>query len=234
MAIGCTSPIFTDGSDTDATSYTTASITPVANRLYLLAVLNSRSGAAATVPTATGAGLTWVQVDTQEFASGSPHQRRITVFRAMGSGSAGALTVDFGGVTQSGFQAQVAEFTGVDTSGTNGSGAIVQAVKDLSTSGTSISKAMAAFGASGNRGYAAVGHDKNESKTPRASWTELRDPAGSYGSPTQNLETQWSDAAGADNTVSASWATSANAAIIGIEVAEAGFVSSFVPRVIVF
>lgn len=231
MAIGCTSPT-AGGSDTDATSYTTASITPVADRLYLLAVLNSRSGAAATVPTVTGAGLTWVQVDTQAFASGSPNQRCITVFRAMGSGSAGALTIDFGGVTQTGGIWQLSEFTGVATSGTDGSGAVVQVVKTSASAATSISQAMAAFSSSDNRGFAAVGHDKNEAKSPRASWTELRDPLGSFGFPTQNLETQWSDAAGADNTVSASWATSAEAAIIGIEVAVPP--GAFRPTVVIF
>jgi len=209
------------GSDTYATSYATTSCSPHSNRLQLLAILNSRTGAAASTPTVTGCGLTWTQVDTQTFASAASNQRRLTVFRALGTPTPGALTVDFGGVTQSGCQWRLTEFQNIDTSGSNGSSAVVQSAKAaVSADGqdTSLSVTLSAFAASYNRTYVAVAHSYNEDTTPRASWTELGDPGTTYGSPSQALETQWSDAAGAAITASGSWTTSSYAAILAIEV----------------
>ena len=79
-----TAPVsLTSGSSaTDATSYATASITPTANKLVLLAVFNRVAAGTANAPTATGCGLTWVQVAT---SLGTTALRRLTLFRALGS-----------------------------------------------------------------------------------------------------------------------------------------------------
>lgn len=222
MAIACTSP-HANGSNTDATSYTTDSYTPTANTLQLLAVLNSRSGAAATIPTVTGNSLTWVQVVTAVFAADQPNQRRITVFRALGaSPSTGTCVIDFAGVTQTGGIWQCSQWTGMSTAGSNGSDAVVQSpTAESLTDVTTLSVNFAALRSSNSRTFAACGHNVNEAKTPRTNWTELRDPTNSFGLPTQNMTTQWSDVAGADTTASASWATAARCLIIGIEVGEA-------------
>ena len=112
---------------TDATSYATASITPTANYLVLASVTSSKSGTPDT-PTLSGNSLTWVQYNQIAYDT-SGTQRTTTFFRAMGaSPSAGALTADFGGATQTACVIVVDQFSGVDTSGTNGSGAIVQSV----------------------------------------------------------------------------------------------------------
>lgn len=56
----------TSGADTtDAISFTTASITPGANRLILLVVQVASTNPAPT-PTVTGNGLTWVEVVGRE------------------------------------------------------------------------------------------------------------------------------------------------------------------------
>src|SRR5687767_13823040 len=117
----------------DQSSYATASITPTANRLILCFVQSRASSAA--VPTLTGCGLTWVQVST---GANSTTALRLTLFRAMGAApSTGALTIDFGGQVQANCSWSVVEFDGVDTSGTNGSGAIVQASAINEVTGTS-------------------------------------------------------------------------------------------------
>lgn len=133
---------------TDASSWTTASITPTGNSLVEAAVASSLlAGPAA--PTLSGNGLTWVQVATRTFAS----TRRITLFRALAaSPSSGSVTIDFGGVTQLACAWSISEYAGADTSGTNGSGAIVQSATNFGTS-TTPSVTLAAFGSSDNATY---------------------------------------------------------------------------------
>ena len=134
---------------TDATSWTTASITPTTNRLVLAAICNSRA-TSPTLPTLSGCGLTWVQVATVAYVSDT---RRLTLFRALGaSPTSGALTIDFAGVTQSAAGWVISEYDGIDTSGTDGSAAIVQSVTDNSGAGvgTTASATLAAFGAAEN------------------------------------------------------------------------------------
>lgn len=99
-------------STTDATSFTTASATPTANRLYLAWVETTHATAAPT-PTASGWGLTWTQVATVHLADlGSGSARRITLFSSSGSGSSGTLVFSFGGVTATGCLGHVQEWTG--------------------------------------------------------------------------------------------------------------------------
>src|SRR3990167_11448563 len=111
------------GSNTAATSYTTASITPSANALILASVESNADPDAPNTPTLTGNGLTWVEVVTRLDGTA-----RMTLFRAMGSApSAGAITIDFAGQSQAnGSTWIVTEFSGADTSGTNGSAAVIQ------------------------------------------------------------------------------------------------------------
>jgi hypothetical protein len=118
----------TSGGDaSNSTSYTTGSITPSANKLILAVVTSTQSAVpnAPAVSSLTGNGLTWVQV----LDSGSADARwRVFVFRAMGaSPSAGAVTISMGG-TSTNCTWSIAEYDGVDTTGTDGSGAIGQTV----------------------------------------------------------------------------------------------------------
>ena len=52
-------------SNTAASSYTTASISPGANKLDIVSVASGVSSGGTNVPTVTGAGGTWVQIATQ-------------------------------------------------------------------------------------------------------------------------------------------------------------------------
>jgi hypothetical protein len=163
MAIAITNiAAATSFSDTGATSYATASWTPVANRLYLASV-TTRTGITVdpTVPTASGNGLTWVQVATALYDDTSSSRRRVTLFRALGaSPTTGSLTFDEAGQSQTNACWAVDEVTGMDTTGTNGSGAIVQSVPGVDVSGlaSSLTITLAAFSSVNNATYGAFGY----------------------------------------------------------------------------
>lgn len=119
MAVAATG-LTTSFSDTDATSYNTASITPTGNRLVLAWVGNQVGSGTPNIPTLSGNGLTWVLV-----ASTVTSLNRFSLYRAMGSSpSTGAITIDFNSQTQLECLWSVIEYSGVNTSGTNGSGAV--------------------------------------------------------------------------------------------------------------
>jgi hypothetical protein len=111
-------------SNTGATSYTTASISPTNGRLDLACFASQVSSGGVNIPTATGLGLTWVQVAT--VVDTETGNRRVTLFRARGTPTTGTMTFDLGGQSQVRAGWSTAEFAGTDISGANGVGAIVQ------------------------------------------------------------------------------------------------------------
>lgn len=140
----------TTGTDVDGNSTAaTASITPGSNNLILLTV-SSRTAISTdpNQPTATGNGLTWVVVGSIVWDTTSASRKRITLLRALGaSPSAGAVSIDFGAQNQTDVVWSVDEVSGIDTSGTNGSGAIVQFAtnKDESVTAPTLTVTLAAF-----------------------------------------------------------------------------------------
>src|SRR3990167_8678286 len=153
------------GNDIAFNTFTTASIAPTANRLILVAIGSNRTtDADPGIPTVTGNGITYTLVDSYQINN----RRRISVFRGMSAApSAGAITISFAGINQYACRWSVMEFGGVDTSGTNGSGAVgltaSVAVTDTSVSialGT-LSPGSASYGA----GYAADPSDVSETFT---------------------------------------------------------------------
>src|SRR3990167_4314492 len=111
-----------NSSTTDATTYTTLSITPKANTLILLSFESRTATPPATNPTVTGCNLTWVEINNISNPTGN---RRITVFRALGNApKTGTVTIDCGGQTQTAAVLDITEVSGTDISGTDGSGAI--------------------------------------------------------------------------------------------------------------
>ena len=199
-------------STTDASSYTTASITPSANQLILVAVtIRNDTSAAAPTPTISGNGLTWVAIDNQTMGA----RQKLTLFRSMGaSPSAGVITIDTGGDTQDMASWTVDQFDGVDTSGTNGSGAIVQSAKNSATGATSLTVALVAFGSANNATYGTFAHVvSNEAITQGTGFTELAD---SFAAAVYGTESEWRN--DNDTSVDASWVTSGNAAGIAVEI----------------
>lgn len=185
-------------SDADATSYETASITPTAGSLGLVAVASRTSGTAP-IPTVTGCDLTWVQVAT----SSSAATRRLTVLRALGTPTTGALTISFGADSQLSGAWSIAEFAGVDTSGANGAGAVVQSVTNTGTA-TSGSVTLAAFERSANATYGAFGFQANETANAGNGFNKLGQ--GSAATPALTAMSEWRN--DTDTSVDAAWTTS--------------------------
>jgi RHS repeat-associated protein len=154
----------TTGTDTDGNSTaTSASISPSANKLILLTV-NSRTGISANPnqPTITGNGLTWTAVGSVVYDDTSSSRRRITLFRAMStSTSAGTISMSFGGQNQTDVHWAVDQISGVNTSGTNGSGAIAQSATNFDDTFTqnSLTVTLSAFSDIHNATYGAFAND---------------------------------------------------------------------------
>lgn len=176
MAI--TSASLTQFSDAaNGTSYATSSISPSADKLILVNVAAAAENSGGNViPTLSGNGLTWVQIAT---TTSEGTYLRNTLFRAMGaSPSSGALTADFGVDNQSGCMIDVHEFSGIDTSGANGSGAIVQSVTNTNGAASSLTVTLAAFGDAGNATYGCFHRARDgtqEGQTEGSGFTELTD-----------------------------------------------------------
>lgn len=153
MAIAFTN-IRTEASGSGLTSYTTSSGTFTTNALQLLLVGSQVAAGTVNTPTVTGGGLTWEVVATAL----TSNQRRATLFRAMGTGSSGALTIDFAGQSQVRAGWSWSEATDVDTSGTNGSGAIVQSATGVvdGTTTTGVTVTLGAFSSANNATYGCI------------------------------------------------------------------------------
>lgn len=200
---------------TDLSSYTTASISPTANKLLLMSVVQYQSSGTAATPTVTGAGLTWTVVTTAVRLN-----RRCTVFRATGaSPSTGALTIDFAGNTQSNCGWSVNEATNAVITGTNASDAVVQ-TKILESAGPGtpvVTTFDAALEHSTNHMYISVCHASNNTITADATFTQLSQAnMGAVGAVSQC--TQYA----ANKTSNSTAITDGNTCIVAVEVKSAG------------
>ena len=125
-----------------ATSITTASLTLTAGFVYYLWVSSfTGSGADNVVPTCTG----WTKVTTSGVADlTNDYYFRLTLFRRLGDDSSGTHTIDFAGHAHASIMYSVDKATGVDLTGTNGAGSIIQAVGATGSS-TTPSATLSAF-----------------------------------------------------------------------------------------
>ncbi len=206
-------------SSSDASSYAFAPVTASNNRLYVVFVSTSiTTGTAPSATSVSGAGLAFTEIGTPGglLYSGTPGLRRIQAWRALvGSGAGtGSIAISLDG-TSTGMDAALLEFDGVDTSGTNGSGAVAQSATNQATSATALTVTLSAFASVGNRPVAFFNHRVAEATTEESGYTELDE--GSHSSPTAGAECEW-HASTADTTPSASWLTNAAAGGFAIEV----------------
>ena len=177
-----------------------------------------------TAPSATnvsGAGLTFTQIGTPGglLYPGTSSVRRIQAWRALSSAGAttGSITVSLDGGSTS-MDAVLLEISGADTSGTNGSGAIVQSSTGKASLATSLSVPLAAFGSANNRPMAFFSHRVGEATTEGLGYTELDDS--SHSAPSTGAQCEW-HASAADTTPSASWLTAGQAGGFALEVKSA-------------
>lgn len=165
-----TQTLLTSGSDeTDASSYTTLSVTPAANKLIVVSVHTRRSAANNAIPTLSGNGITWTWIDG---AAGVGNANRTDMFRGLSSSpSTGAITIDYGGLTQQAAHWAVEELTDVDTATNQG---VVQSATGSST-GTSLTITLAAFGNSGNAAFGYIGVNRADiaNIAPGTGFTEV-------------------------------------------------------------
>jgi hypothetical protein len=221
MAIGQAS-LTSGNSATDSNSYASASISPTSNNLILLAVwgeavTENNNGYPSSV---SGNGLTWVKIND---AFGDTFSD-CSVWRALGaSPSSGAVTMTFAN-DQTGILWQLSEFSNVDTSGTNGSGAIVQTARTQGGSAAAMSVTLAAFGSANNATFGAFGayHAGGDdyTHTPGSGFTEIYDDQLNPDDWKDTLMTQWR--ADNDTTVDATLSSAPDAyGAIAIEIKEA-------------
>ena len=193
--------------------YATAAIAPVPNTLVTVAVLSHRSTAAIT-PTLSGGGMSsWTQVASVDFDPISLPRRRLTVFRAMSaSPGSGPITITYAS-SVSNVQWIVSQWTGVETSGVNGAGAIVQSGSSRSDGSMGLAVALSAFTRANNVAYGVVGVSGSGSAvTPGNGFAEIAEqPSGESSA----LETEWTTN---DNTIDATWASAFKAGLLGVEI----------------
>lgn len=204
------SPLTSTGVTTNATSYTSASISPTSNRLILAGIVNTISSASTTVtptPNLTGLGLTWTQVVTKEVNPVGINSKRVTIFRAL-SGStigSGAITIKFNSTqNNTGCGWSFAEFANVATSGVNGAGAVVQSASTSAASGTSLTVTLGVFASTRNAAYGLSVHGSNSTQwTEGSGFTKIHEH--NFNTPPTAFGSQWKLN---DNTVDASGANS--------------------------
>lgn len=162
--------------DSAGTGFTTASYTPTANALILLGInCRNSSSTEPTISSVSGNGLTWVSVGSVYYDNSSGSRKKLFLYRAMGSSpSAGAITVSFG-QTNSHYTWVVDQVTGVDTGGTNGSGAVVQSAtnSEIGGNGGVLTVTLAAFASANNGTYGVFGDDSEQAATIGSGFTEL-------------------------------------------------------------
>lgn len=176
----------------NASTYVSASFTPVANRLYLLAVVHSDAAPETTVPTvATTTGLTFVQVGSSiVFDTISSNLHRLTLFRAMkASGlSAGTYTVTLADAG-TGCCARLTEVTDVVTTGTDGADAVINVSTNNGDASANPSVTLAAFNSVDNGTYACFASDIATAPTAGSGFTGLGHST--IGTPTKGVFAEW-------------------------------------------
>jgi hypothetical protein len=205
----------TAGNDsTDSATYTTASITLKAGRLYIASIENSHGTSASAVSAITG-GPTFSAAPATSTTLYNTNLNRISIWTAVPTVDyTGTLTIAFGGTTQTGCVWAINEFSGVDTSTNNG---IVQSAVGTGSSVTPLAT-LAAFGSANNATFQCHGHAAATSTAPGTGFTELSDTT--TATPAQALETEWTVA---NDTTADATITSAAWGAVAVEIkADAG------------
>lgn len=199
----------------DLAAYTTAAVTPTANRLLVAFVLNSH-GSAPTTPTLSGGGVsTWTEQAVVTLVGGT---HKLTAFRALtgASPTTEALTIDFNANTQTGCGWAVTEIADCVLTGTNGADGIIQSKTNAPAStGTTCTVTLDnAFGHADNLILAGFGLNGGRLLTPGTNFTAVS--AVILSSPSGTLGVQ----SGRDSDLIAdlSWTTGCQRAGIALEI----------------
>lgn len=207
-----------------AAVFVTASIAPTANNLQILAIYNDLAAGATAPSTPTASGQTWTIIGTSVTWDGG--KRRLTLYRMLQAApTANPVTISFGTTVQDYCRWSIVEFANVDTGGTNGATAVVQAVSDVTVtaSATGSVTGMAALGNAANATYAIFGTNTSGGITPKTAWAEPQADVINVGT----LETQWK--AAGDITPTATETAGATAAwgAWGVEIKIAAAIGAY-------
>lgn len=194
----------------DLTSYTTGSITPAVGSIQFLFVSNTRLSAP-TLPTVTGAGRTWTQMSGGTAVSAGDDRRVTGFFAISGAPSTGVLTIDFGGVTQTGCLWSISESTGHSTTGT-----VVQTATNDRVGVSSITVTLGAFSNVENATIGAMVKGSSGGTAPGTGYTEIHDVNISSPAPAFEMESEFRS----DNATAVVWnfAGGQNATAIAAEI----------------
>lgn len=217
-----TATLTSSGTTTDASSFATASVSPTANQVVLVAISNTKTSGVAVPSTVTGNGITYAK--GAELVVGS---RAISIWWGVSSSpSAGAITFDFAAQTQTTCFWDVEQLTGASTSNP-----IVQSRTGSGTNTTaSLTSALATFAdAVNNMGFYVVNHAATEATTFATSWNEIQDL--SLSSPAVAQETAYISGGSALNP-QPSWTTSSAYGIVAVEIGVPSANSSVIAMVI--
>jgi len=205
----------TDGADEDlGVSATTASVAFVNNRLYTVCVAIYLD--IVDVTSITGGGITWVRVNGQSTGDGAGDT--LFMYRGLVTSGAttGALTINMASGPNC-VMWSVDEWLGMDTSGTNGSGAIVQS--NVQTGfGTVATSTLSAFGDATNVALACFCKPSGGAFTPDGSnggYAELVDRTNPFDS-SLRFQAEWNT--GSDTQVTASYTGSNDYTAVGAEI----------------
>jgi hypothetical protein len=189
---GITHTLLTAGNNlTNQNVYTTAAIAPAPNTLVTIAVMSHRATAPIS-PTVSGGGMTsWTEVASVDFDTLSVPHRRLSIYRAM-SASPGNGPITFTYSAQvSNVEWIISQWSGVETSGTNGAGAIVQTGSANGDAVTGLSVSLAAFAKANNVAYGAFGVNSQVlAVNPGAGFTEINEQPANEGTK-GDLQTEW-------------------------------------------
>jgi hypothetical protein len=166
-------------------------------------------------PTVSGGGMsTWTQVASVDFDGVTGPHRRLTIYRAM-SAAPGSGPITFAYSSQvSNVEWIVSQWSGVETSGTNGDRAIVQTGSAKGDAVTGLSVSLAAFGNANNVAYGAFGVNSQVlAVNPGAGFTEINEQPANEATK-GDLQTEW---AVNQPAVNATW-PNLQAGALGLEI----------------
>lgn len=150
------------------------SVTYLANTLYL-AISFSRDADAAELPTVAGTvDVNFTQIATVTYNTIATGFSRLTIFRYLGTSDKTETVTTTWSETQTVGGIALIKITGIDLSGTNGSGAIVQAVTNNADATANPNVTMAALTGVNNSVVSVFTNDAATfGGTPEIGWTEL-------------------------------------------------------------
>lgn len=208
--------VFQEASGTNASSYTTTgTLTATAGKLYY-GVSGWRGTAlrslTSVVHNASSNPVTFVQSNTKTYNTVATPLSRIVSYRGMNASAdsnAGTLTLTLSG-SVSCCHFIISEFSGVDTSGTNGSGAVLQeTVGNNGDSVNTLNVVLSALSNSNNRPWSAASTNKVCTFTPDSNYTEIGDVSAG-GSEVFAINSQWGSTGTGDLTCTHTPSTTAN------------------------